>query len=324
MKAILIISSAIIAWFTFGCSSHEKETETSEHELHVFASIPPVAYFAERIGGAHVRVSVLLKPGENPHSYEPTPRQIMELGGADIYLRLGMPFENQLIDRLYTGDDISKVVDVDKGITRRQMVAHHDHIDEFTESESRAPEPDPHTWLSPRLIKVQARTITEALSRINPSNRDHYKTNLAMFLTEIDSVHRIIETVLKPHHGRSFYTFHPAFGYLADEYGLVQEAVEIEGKSPSPRALKRLVENARNEGVRIIFVQPQFDDKSARAVAQAINGAVIPMDAMKKDVLDNLCRMAEKIDLALKEQGRKMTGIDPGDDEDDRDVEPVK
>ena len=337
MKTVILLVTVMITWFFSGCSSSEKTEKAPENELHVYASIPPVAYFAERIGGEHVRVSVLIEPGDSPHSFEPTPRQVMELGGADIYLRLGIPFENQLVNRLFTGSNRTKVVDVDKGITKRQMIPHdihhvhnnhqhseRDHDVDHNGTESTKAEPDPHTWLSPLLIPQQARNITDALSEIDPSNRNYYEANMAAFLTEVDSVHRIIEAVLKPHRGRSFYTFHPAFGYLADAYGLVQEAVEIEGKSPSPKALNRLMEKARKEGVRIIFVQPQFDDKSARAVAQAIDGAVIPMDALKWDVLDNLRTMAEKIDLALQDQKGKRIDSHQMQDEGDKRAESIR
>ncbi|MFH1742105.1 MAG: zinc ABC transporter substrate-binding protein, partial [bacterium] len=106
--------------------------------------------------------------------------------------------------------------------------------------------------------------------------------------------------LLKPYRGESFYVFHPAFGYFGDAYGLKQEAVELEGKAPTPRQLSTLIKKARTENVRIIFVQPQFDKKSAEAVSNSIDGAVVPMDPLAKDVLKNLEEMAMKVGKALK------------------------
>lgn len=301
-KTIFFFATAFIFGLSAGCSSKGKTDRSQHSKLHVFASIPPVAYFVERIGGDRVDVSVLVEPGVSPHSYEPTPKQVMELGGSDLLFRLGMPFEDRLIGRLFTGTNRKKVIDLGKSITKLKLTPHDSH-DNHTENHNECMEPelDPHIWLSPLLIPVQARNIADGLIEIDPSNRDYYLTNLAVFISEVDSVHQVVKKVLEPHHGRSFYTFHPAFGYLADAYGLVQEAVEIEGKSPSPKAINQLIEQARKEGVRIVFVQPQFDDKSAKSIAQAIDGAIVPMDALIKDVLENLLAMAAKIDSALQE-----------------------
>ena len=98
-----------------------------------------------------------------------------------------------------------------------------------------------------------------------------------------------------PYRGRSFYVFHPAFGYFADAYHLRQESVEIEGKSPTPRQLVRLLQQARADGVKIIFLQPQFNQQMAASIAQSLGGAVMPMDDMAYDVETNLDDVATKI-----------------------------
>ena len=93
--------------------------------------------------------------------------------------------------------------------------------------------------------------------------------------------------------------FHPAFGYFAQAYGLEQQAVEVAGKTPTPRQLTGLIRKAKADGVTLIFVQPQFDQRSAAVVAKAIGGAVVPMDPLAKDVLANLKTMATKVEKAM-------------------------
>jgi len=287
--------------------------------LEVFVSIGPQAYFVRRIGGEHVQVHVLVKPGQEPHTFEPTPRQMMALARARLYFAIGMPFETRLIQKIHARHQRLTVVDTAKGIKRRMMTHHRGgpHAAERpTEKEHqqrrghRGPgEPDPHIWLSPPLIKVQAKNIAEALIAADPEHGEHYKKNLASFLRDIDRTHARIGHLLKPYKGRSFYVFHPAFGYFADAYGLKQKPVEMEGKRPTPRQLSRLIQSARADGVKIIFVQPQFSSKSAEAVAWAINGAVVPIDPLAPDVLKNLQQMADKIERALAAGRRKATTL---------------
>ncbi len=106
--------------------------------------------------------------------------------------------------------------------------------------------------------------------------------------------HRRIQKMLEPYRGRSFYVFHPGFGYFADAYGLKQEAVEAGGRSPTPKQLRVLIEQVQADGVKTIFVQPQFAPQSAQVVAEAIGGKVVPINGLGKDVVRNLEDIAEE------------------------------
>ena len=153
--------------------------------------------------------------------------------------------------------------------------------------------------MSPPLIRIQAANIADALQRADSTHAAVYRRGLATFLRDVDATHLRIQTALAPYQGQSFYVFHPAFGYLGDSYGLTQVAVEIEGKEPTPKQLAGLIKRARADGVRVIFVQPQFAERNARTVAKAIGGAVVPMNPLSRDYLANLERMAEALREAL-------------------------
>jgi zinc transport system substrate-binding protein len=257
--------------------------------METFAGIPPLAWLVERIGGDHVHVEVLVQPGREPHTFEPTPRQVMALGRARLFFKVGMPFESRLVERMARGPGGLTVVDATEGIVKRTMVEDHDED---------AAGPDPHVWLSPPLLRTMAANVASALAGADPFHAADYRRRQADLATQIDAVHARIQQRLAPFRGQRFYVFHPAFGYFAEAYHLVQEPVEIEGKSPTPRQLFALVRQARSDGVRVIFLQPQFDPSSARAVARAIGGVVLPLDDLAKDVLVNLSDMAEKIAAA--------------------------
>jgi zinc transport system substrate-binding protein len=276
----------------------------------VVVSIPPQAGFVKRIGGAHVSVQVLVKPGQSPHAYEPTPRQMAGLAKARAYFTIGVPFEAPLLERIKGSLPSLRIIDSAAGIRRRMMAGHHhdegdaDHEEHPSaglgagEHEGEA-EPDPHVWLSPACMRIIARNTAAGLIEVDPAHAAEYEANLAALLADVDAVDAQVAEVLAPYRGQSFYVFHPAFGYLADAYGLRQVAVEEEGKSPGPRRLAELTHSAGDDGVRIIFVQPQFDRKSARVVAESIGGAVVPLDPLAEDVLGNLSSMAEEVARAL-------------------------
>ena len=264
--------------------------------LEIFVSIPPQAYLVERIGGEHVTVNVLLPAGQEPHTFEPTAKQMMALGGARLYFQVGtLPFEGRLTKKVRGGNTKLVVVDTSKGVRLRALKEHDPHAGEG----HRKGLSDPHIWLGPRAIAVQARNMAQGLSRADPAHARDFKKNLDTLLTDLTRVDAGIRKALAPYKGRTVYVFHPSFGYFTDAYALKQRAVEIHGKRPSPRQIQSLIAEAKGDGVRVIFVQPQFDRSSAEAVARAIGGVVAPVDALARDLLGNLRDMAGKLKRGL-------------------------
>jgi len=274
--------------------------------IRVAVSILPQAYFVERVGGSRVQVQVLVGPGQSPHAFEPTPRQLEDLSRAQVYFRVGIDFEEALVPRIEQMFRSVRIVDTRKDIPLRTMTAAETHADPGRDEhahepgEPRAGRPDPHIWLNPLYVKTQAETICDALGKLDPAQADEFRKNLAAFQADLDRVHAQIADTLAPLRGREIFVFHPAFGYFTDAYGLKQVPVEIEGKEPTARELTRLIGRARAAGVKVIFVQPQFSPKSAAAVAETIGGAVVPMDDLPRDYLKNLEDMAAKVRAAVE------------------------
>ena len=271
--------------------------------VRVFVSILPQAWFVQRIGGPHVEVYVLVGPGQSPHTFEPTPRQMADLARARLFFTTGWPFETRVLEKARSIHPGLQVIDLRQGITLRRFTdeeAGQGGEDEDKDEGHRAGEPDPHIWLNPRLAAIQAARIAQALAAADPDRAAEFQKNLETLQDDLRRTDERLARVLAPLRGQTFFVFHPAFGYFADAYGLRQRAVEIEGKEPTARGLADLIEKARAAGVRIIFIQPQFSAKSAGAVARAIGGAVVPMDPLAADYLANLEAMADKIVRALQ------------------------
>lgn len=265
--------------------------------VDVFVSIPPQKWLTDRIGGKHVTTRVLVKNGQNPHTFEPTPRQVMALAKSRLYFSLDMPFEEQILRKVQQVAPNLRIVDTAHHLQKIPL-ATHGHTDDH--DNNHLPQSlDPHVWLSPPNLKVIATEMADALMDADPTNLAVYSENLTRLHGELDLLHDKITRELIPFAGASFYVFHPSFGYFAHTYGLHQQAVEIEGKSPTPKQLSSLIAKARADEVKVIFVQPQFDAGSVRVVAGAIGGVVVPLDPLAEDVAANLEIMADKIREAL-------------------------
>ncbi len=286
-----------------------KVSAASTDKLNIFTSVLPQKYIAERIGGDTVEVSVMVQPGYSPATYEPNPRQISKLSEADLYIRVGVPFENSWMDRIHAVNSTMPVLDARDGLELLELADHdhahkHGHTDDehATEEQDRSTEQDPHIWTSPRIVKKMATQLTTQLKKMRPEQHKQFEDNLAAFLAELDQLDKELTELFKTTKQRKFMVFHPAWGYLADAYDLEQIPVEADGKEPGAKALLALIRQARKEGVKTIFVQPQFDRRMAEQVAKAIDGAVVSIDPLSADYINNLKRAARLIAGVRDEQ----------------------
>jgi zinc transport system substrate-binding protein len=306
MRKVALYITAAGVLLLLSCTGESGDSPGTDGKVKAFVSLVPQAYFVERIGGEYVSVGVMVGPGQSPHSYDPTPRQIAALSRARIYFSAGVPFEDVMLKKIASANENIKIIDSRKGIALRELKgAHHDEDDGKEDHlEHLEGELDPHFWLDPKLAKVMAKTICEALVKIDPGHADEYRANLDTLAGDLDSLDAKITKALAPLKGRKFYVFHPAFGYFGASYGLVQTAVETGGKEPGPKRLAALIGKAKADGVKVIFVQAQFSKKTAETIAKEIGGTVVPIDPLAKDYLKNLESMAEKISGALQKMNR--------------------
>jgi zinc transport system substrate-binding protein len=299
-----IISILLAGIITLGGGSHAIAAE----RLTVFTSIAPQRYFVQQIGKDAVDVRVMVAPGADPHTYEPKPRQMAALSRAELYFAIGVPFENRWLRKIASTNSKMKVVHTDQGIDKIPITApHHDKEGEHQmedahqhESEHASGGLDPHIWLSPPLVKMQAHTIMSALVKVDPAHQAKYEANYQKFVRQIDGLNNDLVDIFADKQGLRFMVFHPSWGYFARAYGLKQVPIEIEGKDPKPSQLKKLIEHAREDDIKVIFVQPQFSTRSAGLIAKEINGQVAFADPLAEDWLGNLREVADKFKAALK------------------------
>ena len=272
--------------------------------LQVTVSIPPQRYFVQRIGGDFVAVSVMVSPGASPATYEPKPRQMADLARSRIYFALGVPFESTWLAKIRAVNPEMKIVRTEADINKVPLPAHR-HPDQEPGAHDRPDEDhgvlDPHVWLSPPLVALQARQILTALSEADPAHADIFRANFRKFINDIVDLDVELQGLFagRPGGGR-FLVFHPAWGYFARAYNLTQVPIEVEGKAPKAAQVKDLIAQAKEGEIRVIFVQPQFSAKEAEVIARAIGGRVVPLDPLAEDWLENLRRVAAEFKEVLR------------------------
>ncbi len=287
-------SHAVWLLSVLGCLG-SLESSLLSAPLRAVVSIQPQATFVERIGGSRVSVRVLVPPGGSPATYSVTSRQMADLSHARVLFSIGVPFERVLLKKIKRLFPDLRIVDTRRGIPLRRMLGGGHHGDEHEHEGG----DDPHVWLNPVHVITLSRNICTALCELDPAGALLFRANLRIFTRELEEADAFLRRTLSPLRGRTMMVFHPAFGYLAEAYGLRQLAIEAEGKSPGARQLARLVRRARTERVGIIFVQSQFSRKTAEAIAKSVGAVVVPMDPLARDYIPNLKRMAETIGQAL-------------------------
>jgi zinc transport system substrate-binding protein len=263
--------------------------------LRVAVSVPPQAYFVERIGGDRVAVEVMIPPGFSHVDYPLTPRQMAGLAATHIYIKVGHPsfdYERRYIDPILEREPQIRVVDMSRGIRFLPGESSHEDGHGHGPSDHDHGDGDPHVWVAPETVAVAARNIARALEAADPAGAPVYRANLHSFLEEIAGLDREIRAVLAGAPGRKFMVYHPDWGYFAHQYGLEQIAIEAEGKEPSAAQMIRLIDRARREQVRVIFIGGGFPRKSAQVIADAVGGRVVVADPQQKDWPDNLRHVA--------------------------------
>ena len=285
----ILILFILIATISLVSCKH-KPAESKKMQLTV--SIIPQKYLTQYIAGDKFDVQAMLPPGSNHETYEPAPRDMEKISTSKLYLALGsLDFELTWLDRFKASNPEMKVINTSEGI---KMIGGHIHEGE-NESLQKGHGIDPHTWLSPACMKIQASNICKALSNIDEVNSAYYQKNLAKFINLADSVDRVIRENLKGDKNKFILIFHPALAYFCRDYGLTQISIEQDGKEPSPAHMTELVEIAKEKGIKSIFISKEFDTRNAEAIAHEIDGHVVSFDIMSENWPKNLIHLARLI-----------------------------
>jgi zinc transport system substrate-binding protein len=288
----LIAALLATALFFISLSACAPAAQPAGDRIGVMVTVLPQVEFVNAVGGNRVEVTAMVPPGANPHTYEVTPSQMAKLSKAKMYAKVGSPLEFELtwLDKLVAQNRGMLLVDCGQGIGLIES------------SDPDEPGIDAHTWTSPRNVKTMVNNIYAGLSQIRPADQQYFEKNRDSYLEKLDALDADIRSSLTGIGNRTFIVYHPAWGYFARDYGLTQLGIEREGKEPQAAYMARLIKEARDNNIKVIFVSPQFDTRSAEAIAREIGGSVVSIDPEGGDYLDNMRKVAAALREALQQQ----------------------
>lgn len=274
-----------IALLIFPTAAHADEKRSH----YVLVSVAPYKSFVEKIAGDTVKTGIMVPAGASIHTYEPTPKEMLAASNADVWFLIGEAFESKAVKAFQSHNRKMLLVDLRQG------------VDLISNDPNYKPKGhvckhclDLHIWLSPRQSKIQARLIAETLTRLYPENKEKYASNLQKFLLELDQLDQYISGLMKPLQGRTVMVSHPAYAYFCRDYGLNQLSIEYEGKDPTPYQLTKVIDQARNDQIKTIFIQPQYNNKGARLIAEHLGAKVVTLDPYSENYLESMREIARQ------------------------------
>ena len=258
----------------------------------VFVSVPPQAWLVKRLAGDMVEVQTLLPPGANPHTFEPTARQVKKLADASAYLTLGMPFEMALAGRAESLNATLKVAGMDAGIAKIGVSAH-EHAHEGKHECGAGG--DPHIWLSPRLMCAMASNTVAALGQALPQQRARLADQLQTTVAEIQALDAVVRKKMGTLRVKTWVVYHPSWSYFAEDFGLSLLVIEQDGKVPAARHLAEVIGLAKAAGVNVVCAEPQYDKRPAQTLAQQLGARLELIDPLQEDWPALMRDVAEKL-----------------------------
>jgi zinc transport system substrate-binding protein len=287
MKKWSILSMFLFVFiFLTACSetnNSSEKTDNKQQKLVIYTSMYPLAFFAEKIGGNLVTVHNLTPTGVEPHDYEPTQKDLINLNKSDIFIYNGAGLEGW-VDKVKTNIDTGQTLLVESTKNIKLLTAseeeeedHHHHEGNHTENV------DPHVWLDPTLAKKQAENIKQALIQKDPKHKTLYEQNYQKLAKRLDQLDQSYRSALSQTKNKNVLTSHTAFHYLTERYSLKQVAISglSPDQEPSPKRLKEIIQYAEQNKIKYIFFEKLVDPKIAKVVSNEIHATALVLDPLE-------------------------------------------
>lgn len=278
-KAFCILLLCALLISAAGCASSTAGEPTEEKPV-IAVTIVPEKTFVEAVCGDLARVVTVVPPGSSPENYEPSPREMESLSKASLYFAIGVNAEAYILPEIGGAKVVSLQDESAEAYPERTF-----------ESGGR----DPHIWLSPKRVKVMITAIAREMSSLDGANSAAYEKNAEGYIAKLNDLDKRIASALEGVKNRAIIVYHPAFGYLADDYGLTMYALEEEGKEATAQHLQDMIDLAKRESIKVIFYQEEIDSRQSTAFAEEIGGKSVQLAPLAPDYIDNLERMADTI-----------------------------
>ncbi|SHI57597.1 zinc transport system substrate-binding protein [Dethiosulfatibacter aminovorans DSM 17477] len=302
-KMILLCAAVMLSMILISCSGDNPADESEEIQgIKVAVSIVPQERFVREVGGDLVDVVAMIPAGASPANYQPTPKHMQKLSEADLYFSIGVASERaNIIPKIYDLNEDIKLVSLEKKVAEvypMLMMDNHEHEGEIHDEDIE--EADPHIWLSPRRVTLMVETIRDSFVEIDPKNSDVYMENAEEYIRKLEALDARFREAFGGLDRKAFIIYHPAYGYLADDYGLEMVTVEENGKEATVDRLTEIIDFARNKEIKVVFYQDEFDSSQAETIAKEIDGTAVEVSPLSYDYVNAMEDILDKLQPVLK------------------------
>lgn len=306
MRLKVIFAVVLLVSVLSACSSKNTVRSDGNGKIKIYTSFYIMYDFTEKIAGDKAEIINMVPSGMEPHDWEPTPKDIAGLNGADLFIYNGCGMESwaeKVIESLNNPDLV--VVETSGNIKERKAAEHEhghypenennhvheqDHPDENDPNSFHEGGYDPHVWLNPQNAKIQMEAIKDGLIQTDPVNSKYYEDNFEYYAKKLDDLDRAYKEAVEKFARKEIVVSHEAFGYLCDAYGLVQVAIEgVSGDSePTPAKMAQIIRFVKENDVKVIFFEQLASPKVAEAIARetgAETDMLNPLEGLSEDDL---------------------------------------
>ena len=314
-KGLLLLGTVVLSVLLTACGGQEKKEASSNEKIQVMTTFYPMYEFTKQVVGDKGDVELLIPAGIEPHDFEPSAKDLAKISDSDVFVYNSPELEtwtDNLTDTVDTKQ--TEIIQASKDIKLMEGTEHdheeaHDHDTQEHEEHGHSHELDPHVWLDPALAIKEVETIRDQLSKKYPDDKAAFEKNAASYIDELKKLDEEFQTAFKDAKNKTFVTQHAAFGYLANQYGLTQEAIAgiSPDQEPSPSRLSELKHYVDDNQVKVIYFEENASSKVAETLSketgvklEVLNPLESLTDKQVKDGEDYLSAMRENL-AALKE-----------------------
>ncbi|MDR4987495.1 MAG: zinc ABC transporter substrate-binding protein [Bacteroidales bacterium] len=273
-RTFILFCLGVLILFISGCKTVTKNGDTPV----VSVSIVPLEYFIDRLTDGALETNVMIPPGASHATYSPTAAQLQRLSDSQLYVRIGyLGYEQAWMGRLRAMNPNMRLLNLSEGVAliRGEEIDHGDHVHEGGI--------DPHIWMSPAVMLDLLPTIKTALAETYPWISDRLDANYETLRADVEAIDAALTELSNTLSQKRFMIFHPALTYLARDYGFEQIAVERGGKEPSPAFLRYIIREARAHNIPVIFIQQEFDTRSAQLISEESGAELVQINPLAYD-----------------------------------------
>lgn len=278
-KSLILLFVAILTISLAACGKNDSSNTSSEHKgkLEIKTTVYPLKSFAEQIGGKHVDVKSVYPNGVDPHTYDPSQKQMVDIGKSDLFLYTGDNLDPVAKKIAKAINDKDKTLSLEPGLDKnKDLLKGEEDEHEHGEEHEHHGKYDPHIWLDPVVSQTFAKEIKDELVKKDSKHKSYYEANYKKLVKDLKGLDKDMKQAVKGNEGKTVYISHDSLAYLANRYHFKQEGIEnMNAEDPSQKDLTNIVKQIKKDKVKNILKEENVSDKVAETVRKETDAKTI-------------------------------------------------